>query len=56
MPTSTYLPPEASYIEILEKAIEKFTTLLVIALLILILTAAVCIAYEAFKCTRECCR
>ena len=52
---STYLPPEASYIEILEKALEELTMLLVIALFILILAAAVCIAYEAFKCTRECC-
>ena len=53
---STYLPPDASYIELLEKALEQLTILLVIALFLLILTAAACIAYEAVKCTRECCR
>ena len=52
---STYLPPDASYIELLEKSLEQLATLLVIALLLLILTVAVCIAYEAVKCTRECC-
>jgi hypothetical protein len=46
---STYLPPDASYIEILEKALDQLPTLLAIALLRLIFAASVCIAYEAFK-------
>jgi len=48
-----YPPPFPQYFELLEKSLEKFLALLIIALIILAFTLAACTIYVTAKCSRE---